>query len=86
MVGMTQLQLAESVGVRFQQIQKYESGINKLSAARLWMIARALDVPVTYFYDGLAEVAPLAAQTCDRSSPLLAHRGALGAPDLREAG
>jgi transcriptional regulator with XRE-family HTH domain len=69
MIGMTQLQLADVVGVRFQQIQKYESGINKLSAARLWMIARALEVPITYFYDGLAEVVPFPAQPCETSGP-----------------
>jgi transcriptional regulator with XRE-family HTH domain len=71
-LGMTQYQLAEIVGVRFQQIQKYESGINKLSAARLWMIARALDVPVTYFYEGLAETVQVPAQACERSVSLVA--------------
>ena len=43
------------VGVRFQQIQKYECGANRISAARLWRISAALEVPVGYFYDGLAE-------------------------------
>ena len=41
------------VGVRFQQIQKYESGANRISAVRLWRFCQALDVPVTYFFDGL---------------------------------
>jgi transcriptional regulator with XRE-family HTH domain len=49
---MTQQQLAEAVGIRFQQIQKYESGANRISAARLWSLAQALDVPVTFFYAG----------------------------------
>ena len=53
--GMTQLQLAEAIGVRFQQIQKYESGANRISAARLWDLAGALSVPVSYFYVGLGE-------------------------------
>jgi len=53
LLGMTQRQLAEVCGVRFQQIQKYECGANRLSAARLWQIAAALDVPVTYFFEGL---------------------------------
>jgi transcriptional regulator with XRE-family HTH domain len=53
MLGMTQLQLAQSVGIRFQQVQKYESGGNRVSASRLWDLARALDVPVQFFYDGL---------------------------------
>ncbi|MDB5456345.1 MAG: transcriptional regulator, family [Caulobacter sp.] len=54
LLGLTQQQLAGSVGVRFQQIQKYECGANRISAARLWQLAEALDVPVGYFYDGLA--------------------------------
>ncbi len=55
LMGMTQQQLADSVGIRFQQIQKYECGANRISAARLWGLAEALEVPVSYFYDGLSE-------------------------------
>lgn len=62
MVGMTQQQLASSVGIRFQQIQKYETGTNRISASRLWDIAAALDVPVSFFFEGLGcEDTPLAA-------------------------
>lgn len=53
MVGMTQQQLAERVGIKFQQIQKYETGMNRVSASRLWEIARTLDVPVSHFFEGL---------------------------------
>ncbi|MEM8958642.1 MAG: helix-turn-helix transcriptional regulator [Pseudomonadota bacterium] len=53
MVGMTQQQLADQVGIKFQQIQKYETGMNRISASRLWDIAETLDVPVSYFFDGL---------------------------------
>jgi transcriptional regulator with XRE-family HTH domain len=53
LVGMTQQQLAEKVGIKFQQIQKYETGANRVSASRLWDIAMTLDVPVAYFYEGL---------------------------------
>jgi len=55
LLGLTQQQLAVSVGVRFQQIQKYECGANRISAARLWQLSEALEVPVAYFFDGLAE-------------------------------
>jgi transcriptional regulator with XRE-family HTH domain len=55
LLGLTQQQLAMSVGVRFQQIQKYECGANRISAARLWQLSEALEVPAAYFYDGLAE-------------------------------
>ncbi|MEL7345527.1 MAG: helix-turn-helix transcriptional regulator [Pseudomonadota bacterium] len=53
MVGMTQQQLAEKVGIKFQQIQKYETGMNRVSASRLWDIAEALDVSVGFFFEGL---------------------------------
>ncbi|MGR3757658.1 MAG: helix-turn-helix domain-containing protein [Tranquillimonas sp.] len=55
MVGMTQQQLAERVGIKFQQIQKYETGMNRISASRLWDISEALDVPVAFFFEGLEE-------------------------------
>ena len=55
LLGLTQQQVAEGVGIRFQQIQKYECGANRISAARLWQLAQVLDVPVNYFYDGLNE-------------------------------
>lgn len=57
LLGLTQQQLAAVCGVRFQQIQKYECGANRISAARLWQLSLALEVPVGYFYDGLAELA-----------------------------
>tara|TARA_R110000868_G_scaffold69764_3_gene205117 strand:+ start:31881 stop:32186 length:306 start_codon:yes stop_codon:yes gene_type:complete len=50
---MTQQQLAERVGIKFQQIQKYETGANRVSASRLWDIADALDVAVSFFFEGL---------------------------------
>lgn len=55
MVGLTQQQLAEKVGVKFQQIQKYETGANRVSASRLWDISEALSVKVAYFFQGLDE-------------------------------
>jgi transcriptional regulator with XRE-family HTH domain len=53
LLGMTQQQLAQAVGIRFQQVQKYESGANRVSASRLWDLARALNSPVTFFFEGL---------------------------------
>ena len=55
MVGMTQQQLAEKVGIKFQQIQKYETGMNRVSASRLWDISEALEVPVSFFFEGIEE-------------------------------
>ena len=53
MVGMTQQQLADKVGIKFQQIQKYETGMNRVSASRLWDIADALGVQIAFFFEGL---------------------------------
>ena len=55
-LGLTQAQLAEAVGVRFQQIQKYELGSNRVSASRLWDISQCLNVSMLYFFDGLSSV------------------------------
>lgn len=54
-LGLTQQKLAEAVGIKFQQIQKYETGMNQISAARMWDLAIALDVPVSYFFEGFGD-------------------------------
>ncbi len=51
--GMTQETLADSVGVTFQQIQKYEKGKNRVSVSRLWQFSQVLGIPVDEFYDGV---------------------------------
>ncbi|MCC5980307.1 MAG: helix-turn-helix transcriptional regulator [Oceanicaulis sp.] len=53
LMGLTQKELAERVGIRFQQIHKYETGINRMTASRLYELARALGAPVEHFYEGL---------------------------------
>ena len=53
MLGLTQQQLADLIGVTYQQAHKYERGINRVSAGRLFEVARVLSVPVSYFFDGL---------------------------------
>jgi transcriptional regulator with XRE-family HTH domain len=57
LLGLTQQQLAESIGIRFQQIQKYECGANRVTASRLYELAVALNVPVNYFFEGLQTAA-----------------------------
>lgn len=58
LAGMTQQQLAESVGIKFQQIQKYETGANRVSASRLWDIAASMNVGVGFFFEGIEAEAP----------------------------
>lgn len=50
---LTQTDLADKIGVSFQQLQKYERGANRISASRLWRIAVALEAPMTYFFEGI---------------------------------
>ncbi len=76
MVGMTQQQLAERVGIKFQQIQKYETGMNRISASRLWDISAALGVPVSFFFEGLADSNSVAPET-DVPGDILADKEAL---------
>ena len=56
-LGMSQAELAEGLGISFQQVQKYESGANRISGSRLWDIASILQTPVSYFFEGLEEEA-----------------------------
>lgn len=53
-IGMSQERLAELLGVTFQQVQKYEKGVNRIAASRLHDIAASLDMPVARFFEGLA--------------------------------
>jgi transcriptional regulator with XRE-family HTH domain len=53
LLGLTQQQIAELIGVTYQQAHKYEKGINRMAAGRLYRIAQALGVEVGYFFEGL---------------------------------
>jgi transcriptional regulator with XRE-family HTH domain len=55
LLGLTQQQMAELIGVAYQQAYKYEKGINRVSAGRLYTMARALGVQVSYFFEGLLD-------------------------------
>lgn len=60
-LGVSQEKLADDLGLTFQQVQKYERGANRVSASKLYEIARSLQAPISYFFDGLAD--PLAAES-----------------------
>jgi transcriptional regulator with XRE-family HTH domain len=53
MLGLSQQQMADMIGVTYQQAHKYERGINRISAGRLYEITRVLNVSITYFFEGL---------------------------------
>lgn len=53
LLGLSQHELAENLNISFQQIQKYEKGCNRISGSRIWQMARALNVPINYFFEGI---------------------------------
>lgn len=77
LIGMTQQQLAEKVGIKFQQIQKYETGANRVSASRLWDISDAMEVPVSFFFDGLQEEGKASSETGSVPEDLMGDKEAL---------
>lgn len=62
-IGMSQERLAELLGVTFQQVQKYEKGVNRIAASRLHDIAYALEMPVARFFEGISGRASAVAET-----------------------
>jgi len=50
---MTQTDLAQAIGISYQQVQKYEKGDNRVSASMMYMIAQAINIPMAYFYNGI---------------------------------
>ncbi|WP_306150701.1 helix-turn-helix domain-containing protein [Roseovarius sp. MMSF_3281] len=52
-LGLTQTELAEAIGVKFQQVQKYETGANRVSASKLFLMAETLQVEIAYFWEGI---------------------------------
>ena len=68
MIGMSQEKLGEMLGLTFQQVQKYEKGVNRIGAGRLFEIARILGVPIQYFYESVTEQLASAPGFADRDS------------------
>ncbi|MGB1154046.1 MAG: helix-turn-helix domain-containing protein [Paracoccaceae bacterium] len=77
LVGKTQQQLAEQVGIKFQQIQKYETGANRVSASRLWDISEAMDVPVNFFFEGIENEVTAAGSTDSVPADIMGDKEAL---------
>ncbi len=53
LLGLSQDQLAKTLNISFQQVQKYEKGNNRIAGSRIWQLARTLNIPVSYFFDGI---------------------------------
>ena len=72
LLGMSQERLGEALGLTFQQVQKYERGVNRVGASRLFDLSRVLDVPISFFFDDMPEnlAASFGGQSSRRSAGL----------------
>ena len=66
LLGMNQTKLGSSIGLTFQQVQKYEKGTNRISASRLYALSGTLDVPVEYFFDDMPTAVGASSPTLGR--------------------
>jgi transcriptional regulator with XRE-family HTH domain len=82
MMGMSQERLGEALGLTFQQVQKYERGVNRVGASRLFDLSRILDVPISFFFDDMPE--PLAA-TYGSPGAMSGARRSFGFADSQES-
>ena len=83
-VGLSQERLAKSIGITFQQIQKYERGTNRIVASRLHDLARVLDVPVGYFFSDLEEASLPASTPCAREEAVQFSHDLMGEKETLE--
>ena len=67
-LGISQERLADSIGLTFQQVQKYERAANRVSASKLWEMARALNTSISYFYEGLTDLPEAAGSNLPREA------------------
>jgi transcriptional regulator with XRE-family HTH domain len=82
LMGMSQERLGEALGLTFQQVQKYERGVNRVGASRLFDLSRVLDVPISFFFDDMP--APLAQSHGPQNSSLSGRR-TVGFADAQDA-
>src|ERR1700742_2646390 len=75
LIGMSQEKLGDLLGLTFQQVQKYEKGVNRIGAGRLFQVAHILNVPIDYFYEGVvngsSEAMPGFPEPGDASPPVM---------------
>ena len=84
-LGLSQTQLAEALGITFQQIQKYERGANRISASKLYEAARLLQSPVSYFFEGLDDPEGADTTAADLANEMADFWSLPGGPDLARA-
>jgi transcriptional regulator with XRE-family HTH domain len=82
LLGMSQERLGESLGLTFQQVQKYERGANRIGSSRLFELGQILDVPVSFFFDDMPGTAGVGSQGGAAMGAGLAEEGATFEHDL----
>ena len=82
LMGMSQERLGEALGLTFQQVQKYERGVNRVGASRLFDLSRVLDVPISFFFDDMPDQL---ASTYGTQNTSLSSRRAVGFADAQDA-
>ena len=89
LMGLTQQDLADALNLSYQQLQKYETGANRISAGRLYELATRLETDIGYFFEGVEHVAasgPIEHGGKDRSTiHLVRDFSGIGDPDIRSA-
>ncbi len=83
--GLTQVEIARQLGLSFQQVQKYESGANRISSSRMWQVCEVLDVTPGYFFEGLEGKRPRGRRPGGTAEKSLDGRGARQVLDLNKA-
>jgi transcriptional regulator with XRE-family HTH domain len=71
LIGMSQERLGDLLGLTFQQVQKYEKGVNRIGAGRLFEVSRILNVPVDFFYEGLSGAGDQPGMGENQSAPVM---------------
>jgi transcriptional regulator with XRE-family HTH domain len=84
-LDLSQQDIAKILGISYQQVQKYECGLNRISAGRLFMLGHIMRVPVSYFYDGLPPAEEMLTGRIDMSDIMVPNVEALPNPNIRDA-
>jgi transcriptional regulator with XRE-family HTH domain len=71
LIGMSQERLGDLLGLTFQQVQKYEKGVNRIGAGRLYEVSRILNVPVDFFYEGVSSPAASGSKEMEDAPPVI---------------
>ena len=85
MMGLSQTQVADALGITFQQIQKYERGANRISASKLHATAMFLKTPIGFFFEGLDDPEGADTTAADLANEMAAFWSAPGGPELARA-